>query len=204
MNPWNHLNINDAPESFQFVVVTDRTGGLRPGVFASAVPKINLLQPEFVMSVGDLITGYTEDENQIDREWDEFDGLVDQLNMPFFLCTWQSRLHQRCHGPKMERAFGQRFLPFCLQRCTFPMPQHRRTQTWSRTGFIDDPQYDYIEKTLAENQEVKWTLIFMHQPLWDQEDPGRWPDVEKLLAKPKTYGICRTPTPLREIRKKQQ
>src|SRR5690606_6199925 len=40
----------------------------------------------------------------------------------------------------------------------------------------------WIKKTLEENRNVRWTLVFMHQPLWAQEsDPERWPDVEALL-----------------------
>src|SRR5688572_27601154 len=53
-NPFTHLEINRRPNSFQFAIVSDRTGGRRPGVFSRAVEKINLLQPEFVISVGDL------------------------------------------------------------------------------------------------------------------------------------------------------
>jgi len=35
---------------------------------------------------------------------------------------------------------------------------------------------------LEENSDVKWTLVFLHQPLWVQEKTERWPDVEKLLS----------------------
>ena len=35
----------------------DLTGGERPNIYASAVKKLNLLRPEFVMSVGDLVVG---------------------------------------------------------------------------------------------------------------------------------------------------
>ena len=48
------------------------------------VNKLNLLQPEFVISVGDLIEGYTENQKELNRQWDEFDGFVKQLQMPFF------------------------------------------------------------------------------------------------------------------------
>ena len=58
LNPWNHLELNNDPDHFQFAIVSDRAGGHRPGVFMDAVNKLNLLQPEFVMSVGDLIEGY--------------------------------------------------------------------------------------------------------------------------------------------------
>src|SRR5262249_14438497 len=73
-NPWTTLELNNQPRNFQFAIVTDRTGGHRPGVFADAVRKLNLLQPEFVISVGDLIEGYSEDPGQWALEWAEFQG----------------------------------------------------------------------------------------------------------------------------------
>src|SRR5690242_7591922 len=73
-NPWTSLNLNNKDRDFQFVIVTDRTGGHRPGVFGQAVKKINLLQPEFVISVGDLIEGGSEDNGQWALEWAEFQG----------------------------------------------------------------------------------------------------------------------------------
>src|SRR5438105_4884167 len=45
--PWSRLAFNNNPDHFQFVVVSDRTGGARPGVFEDGIRKINLLQPEF-------------------------------------------------------------------------------------------------------------------------------------------------------------
>lgn len=74
----------DDPDNFQFIVVGDRTGGHRPGVFDHAMDQVNWLQPEFVMCVGDLIEGYSEDRNVLEEEWDELDGMVDKLQMPFF------------------------------------------------------------------------------------------------------------------------
>lgn len=83
-NPWTHLQFNNNPAHFQFIIVADRYGGCRPGIFAGAIDKINLLQPEFVMCVGDLISGQTESEIELDKQWIEFDGIVDRLEMPFF------------------------------------------------------------------------------------------------------------------------
>src|SRR5881392_4081346 len=64
-NPWTHLRLNNDPDEFRFAIVSDRTGGHRPGVFSRAVEQINLMQPEFVLSVGDLIEGYTEDAKRV-------------------------------------------------------------------------------------------------------------------------------------------
>ncbi len=72
------------PENFQFVIVGDRTGGHRPGVFGRAIERINQLQPEFVVGVGDLIEGYRDDVESLTAQWDEFDGIVRRLDMPFY------------------------------------------------------------------------------------------------------------------------
>ena len=73
-SPWTHLEFGNRPENFQFAIVTDRTGGHRPGVFRSGIERVNLLRPEFVMSVGDLIEGYSTDTAEISRQWLEFEN----------------------------------------------------------------------------------------------------------------------------------
>src|ERR1700730_11871768 len=70
-NPDTSLRWNDDPQHFRFAIVSDRTGGHRANVFAQAVEKLNLLQPEFVLSVGDLIEGGGKPAEQIKAEWDE-------------------------------------------------------------------------------------------------------------------------------------
>src|SRR4051794_11564104 len=65
LNPVTHLRLNNDPAEFQFAVVSDRTGGHRARVFSRAVDQLNLMQPEFVVSVGDLIEGYTENREEM-------------------------------------------------------------------------------------------------------------------------------------------
>lgn len=81
---YTHLNFKNDPDEFQFAIITDNAGGARDGVFAKAVEMVNLLQPEFVVNAGDLIEGYSEDEEQLRAEWSEIDSHLAQLEMPFF------------------------------------------------------------------------------------------------------------------------
>lgn len=180
-HPWNHLNVNNSEKTFQFAIVTDRTGGHRPGVFPVAVDKLNLLQPEFVMSVGDLIEGYTEDEVRIDSEWEEFTGFISKLQMPFFYLPGNHDYINPVMAKKWKERFGKDYYHFVYKDVLFLCLNSEERMRGAGRGSIDQPQYDYIKKTLAENTDVKWTLVFLHQPLWDQKDPGMWPDVENLL-----------------------
>ncbi|MCW6533802.1 metallophosphoesterase family protein [Sphingomonas lycopersici] len=70
--------------AFRFVVIGDRTDGARPGVFDRAMEQINLLAPTFVINVGDLIEGYSEDGQLVEKEWDEVDALTRRLEAPFY------------------------------------------------------------------------------------------------------------------------
>ena len=86
--PYSHLDCQNNPDNFQFAVIGDRTGGHRPGVFSAGMDTLNLLQPEFVMSVGDFIEGYVdgEDDNEsvLKSQWAEMDERVGALDMPMF------------------------------------------------------------------------------------------------------------------------
>lgn len=76
--------LREDPAEFRFVVVGDRTGGHREGVFERAMRQINLLQPDFVLSVGDHIEGYTEDRTTLVEQWQEVADAVARLRMPYF------------------------------------------------------------------------------------------------------------------------
>jgi UDP-2,3-diacylglucosamine pyrophosphatase LpxH len=67
----------------RFVVIGDNTGVAKPGVFDAAMRQISWLQPDFVLSVGDLIEGYTEDRAEIARQWDAIDASIAKCACPF-------------------------------------------------------------------------------------------------------------------------
>jgi hypothetical protein len=83
--PWTSQAFQNDPDEFQFVVIGDRTGGANfQGTFDLAMGQLNLLQPEFVINVGDLIEGYSDDAKELNAEWDECDKMLNKLKMPFF------------------------------------------------------------------------------------------------------------------------
>ena len=179
--PWSHLEVNNDPDNFQFAIVTDRTGGHRPGVFMDAVNKLNLLQPEFVMSVGDLIEGYTRNEERIYREWDEFNGFIGELQMPFFYVPGNHDYINDVMARIWKEKFGPSYYHFIYRDVLFICLNSEEATKGSNMGGIEKPQYEYVKKVLEENSEVKWTLVFMHQPLWILDNTRHWKDVERLL-----------------------
>jgi len=83
--PWTSQEFNNDSGKFQFAIIGDRTGGHNvEGTFEIAMGQLNLLQPEFVINVGDLIEGYSDDPAELNGEWDEVDAMLAALEIPFF------------------------------------------------------------------------------------------------------------------------
>jgi hypothetical protein len=178
-DPWTSTVFNNAPANFQFVVVSDRTGGVRPGVFEDAVRKINVLQPEFVMSVGDLIMGNTEDRGQIDAQWREFIGFVRQLEMPFYFVPGNHDITNKIMEEEWIKRFRRLYYHFVYQDVLFLCLDSEDPPP----SFISQAQRDYVAKALAENPYVRWTLVFLHKPLWDYFEETGWSAIESMLNK---------------------
>jgi 3',5'-cyclic AMP phosphodiesterase CpdA len=195
-NPWNHLNLKNRPANFQFAIVTDRTGGHRDGIFEDAVQRINLLQPEFVMSVGDLIEGGVTDRDLIDRQWAEFNSFIKQLEMPFFYVPGNHDLSNKAMIPAWQEQFDRSYYHFVYHDVLFVClnsedPPGHSTAIPDETGKvvrvikpgnIGDEQMRWLNKVLKENADVRWTIVFIHKPMWDYGDKSNWGDVEALLG----------------------
>ena len=175
--PYTHLELKNDPNAFQFAIVTDRTGGHRPGVFMDGVRKLNLLQPEFVMSVGDLIEGYTEDRSRLDTQWKEFVSFVDQLEMPFFYVPGNHDITNGVMAEEWVKRFGRTYYHFVYRDVLFLCLNSQDPEVFS----ISEDQVDYMRKALAEHPDVRWTLAFLHAPMWAHSDPGNFARIEELL-----------------------
>jgi 3',5'-cyclic AMP phosphodiesterase CpdA len=182
-NPWTHLKVNAAPGDFQFAVVSDRTGGHRARVFSRAVARLNLLQPEFVVSVGDLIEGGNKTEKQIEAEWAEFDGYVKQLKMPFFYVPGNHDTGNKKNDGIWEARYGRRHYHFVYKDVLFLCLNTDDHEDESAAPRLGKSQVAYAKKALADNKDVRWTLVFLHKPIWTAADLKKrgWADVEEAL-----------------------
>src|SRR5262245_51816518 len=180
-NPWSHLRFNNDSGDFQFVVVSDRTGGHRERVFSRAVEQINLLQPEFVLSVGDLIEGYSTDPDRLGKEWREFQGFVNRLQMPFFFVPGNHDLSNPFMEKLWREKFGRRYYHFVYKNVLFLV---LNSDDPPGSASLSKDQADYVRQALADNPNVGWTIVALHKPVWTHSDLPKngWLEVEKALA----------------------
>lgn len=106
-------------DSLRFVVIGDRTGQHRPGVFEKALAQVDQLQPDFVINIGDLIEGNTEDRAQLDTEWKEVDGAINQLRMPFFYVPGNHDLTNQVQREIWRQRLGADYYHFTYKNVLF-------------------------------------------------------------------------------------
>jgi predicted MPP superfamily phosphohydrolase len=186
VNPVSHLDFPNERTQFSFAIVADRTGKHRANVFSHAVEKIELMQPQFVVSVGDLIEGAAADKLN-ETQWKEIDSYIGKLSMPFFFVPGNHDLREGAKEKAWRTRFGRSSYSFVYRDTLFLM-----LSTEDLPGKITRAHIVDVKKVLADNAKVRWTMVFLHRPLWDEAD-GRgngFAEVEKALAGRKYTVFC--------------
>ncbi|WP_421871126.1 metallophosphoesterase family protein [Marinoscillum sp.] len=116
--PWTHTNFDAAADKFTFAIFSDLTGGERDRIFEVAVAQINLLRPEFVMNVGDLIEG-ANNETEWNEQWDSFDARAERAIAPVFYTGGNHDLTGVLAQEIWEERLGARYYHFIYKDVLF-------------------------------------------------------------------------------------
>ncbi len=179
--PWTNNLFKNDPDHFQFAIVSDRTGGHRPGVFEKAMKQLNLLQPEFVICIGDLIEGNTFDLDQLNKEYNEMDSILNSLEMRFFRVVGNHDIGNEVMLNRYRERYSLPYYHFIYKNVLFLVVSTED----SIPTHISNDQVAYMEKALDENKKVYWTFVFMHKPLFIEQEGEvheGWIKIENMLA----------------------
>ena len=117
--PWTQVDFDDGDNQYTFALFSDLTGGEREGVFNVAVAQLNLLRPEFIVNVGDLIEGGTNDEAQLAKEWGSFDERAGKARAPVFYTGGNHDLTNPDMWRVFEERYGRRYYHFIYKDTLF-------------------------------------------------------------------------------------
>ena len=154
--PWTNTNFELEEEDFTFALISDLNGGEREGVYSTAVAQLNRIEPTFVLSVGDLIDGGTEDAAQLTKEWDSFEERTNKFTMPFFYLGGNHDLTNPIMREFWNQRFGPRYYHFVYENVLFLMMDSE----------------DYEEKRMLEIYEARAEAI----KILDGEIEGNYED----------------------------
>ena len=139
------------------------------------------MQPAFVVSVGDLINGYTKDISIINQEWEEFNSFVTKLEMPFFYVAGNHDYTNRVMENEWYRRFGTDYYHFLYKNVLFICLNSEHGYTALKNPDLGRNQVKFVDKILKKYTNVDWTMVFMHQPLWLRKSGKNWLKVENML-----------------------
>ncbi|GGH36628.1 metallophosphoesterase family protein [Paenibacillus segetis] len=212
--PWiGELPVTNGKD-FTFAVLGDRCGIAIPGVFEKALTTVHALQPDFVVSVGDLIEGYLDDEQLAHMQWEHMEALLQEIKLPVF----QTIGNHDCGSALMSKVWRERkgldYYAYRIGRVLFlvvnteEVPQtmtqemevgfrqiselvkhdpeqviammHQHFDQGNSEGnahqtvnnVLSEEQIAFFTEVLRENEDVTWTFVTMHTPMWKGNDAG--------------------------------
>ena len=215
-NPWTNLDLPKSGEHFSFVLISDRTGGARPGVFERGLATTDLLAPSFAIQLGDMIEGYSDDLAEIDEQWSEIDGMFSGMQTSVFHTPGNHDVSTPMMEKMWQQRYGRLYFHFRYNDALFLVldtqdtpdvitPEmlagvadfekmgrlHPREMRIAVANMLDwdgtqpakmgEEQLTYFEDVLRTNQDVRWTFINMHMPLWQGNHPA-WTRLKAALG----------------------
>lgn len=189
-------------DAFSFVIFGDRTGGPDAGVsiLADAIRDVNLLEPDLVMTVGDLIQGYNESVPWI-TEMEEYKAVMGNLLCPWFPVAGNHDTYWRFQGNeerpeeehegRYEMHFGPLWYSFSHKNTHFIVlyTDEGNPETGERTFHkpasqrMSPEQKQFLQEALDRGEEADNIFVFVHHPRWLKGNYGDdWDTVHKMLV----------------------
>ncbi len=178
-----------APRS-TVAILPDRTTGEDWGLphLTRAVEDLNLLRPDAVFCVGDLVQGYTRDLDTWDREVDDYLRIVGALDTDFWptagnhdVISGARDASDRRFADRYRERFGPLHYAVRLDHGTVIVLFSDESLDGGDVIFSDD-QRAWLKRVLESTDPATPTVLLMHRPLWRYRDVGWFDRVHPMLV----------------------
>ena len=190
----------DTQETFTFGMFGDQTGTHDPAatlkVLEYAIGEMNLLGPDLVMTVGDMINGYNQREAWL-AEMGDFMRVMNRLDMPWFPVAGNHDVYWRGegrpeneHDEDYERYFGPLWYAFEHKGCWFFAlysdegdPETGEKNFSKAASQVMSPQQtQWLKDTLNKARRAHHVFLFLHHPRWTGGGYGDdWDRIHTIL-----------------------
>jgi len=168
----------------RFAVIGDRTGSHQPGIYEQIVGEIEGMKPDFVLSVGDMIEGYTGDTMEIKRQRDEYKTILKPLTVPIYFAPGNHDITDSTYIELYKRQVGEPYYSFDIRGVHFIVLDN---SCFDSVSAFPKEQLDWLISDLNKNKSAAYTIAFFHKPFWIETIANGKPDtLHALFVK---YGV---------------
>ncbi len=160
---WSQSPVSVPSRPIHFVVIGDRTGGHQPGIYEQIVGEIGRLKPDFAVTVGDQIEGYTDDTVQLAKQWAEYFAIIKPLPMPVFLTPGNHDITSDAALPVFRAVVGEPYRSFDRDGMHFIILDNSR---WESSAELPKEEIDWLARDLALHADAPEKFVFFHKPFW--------------------------------------
>ncbi len=177
------------PDKFTFAIIGDKTGGGQENwhIFDKAMEEINLLNPDFAMTIGDHIQGYTTDFKEIKKMWDEYYSHLSVLKIPVLLVPGNHDISNTDMYIYWKGRNGKTFYSFDYKKCHFLVINTEEDKSPEGAEIAVKSAMDFIINDIRANKNAKHIFVFMHKPIW-VSNKKLWEPIE-LELKGTNYSV---------------
>lgn len=162
------------PSRATVAILPDRTTGLDWGLphLDRAVDDLNLLRPDAIFCVGDLVQGYTRDLATWDREVDEYLSIVGRLDADFWptagnhdVISGERDASDRRFADRYRERFGPLHYAVRLDHGTMIVLFSDESLDGGDI-VLSDEQLQWLVQVLEDAPSDRPIVLLMHRPLW--------------------------------------
>ena len=175
-------------DSFQFVILGDRTGETEPGVHERVWQEAAAENPAFVLSVGDSIQGLND--ATAETEWRQFEQiLIPYRRFLLFLAPGNHDIWS-VHSETLFRKYAMYPpQPLPLARYSFDHSQaHFTILDNSRSDNLQPEELQFLQTDLEAHKDQPVKFIVSHRPSWLVDAMFQNPNF-RLHQLAKQYGV---------------
>lgn len=154
--------------------------------FLENIEEINLLKPEAVFMIGDLVYGYDEDKEIVEEEWKKFEEALRLLKVPYYLVPGNHEIFGEEYAVELYKKYAGP--TYWAQVIGNKLYIALNTEELGYEASLSPAEIEFLKTTLEKYRDVKKKFILMHRPLWwEYEDHNLWMSkIHPLLLK---YGV---------------
>ncbi len=147
-----------AKSDFHFAVLSDRAGGVNQKEFKKVVNEIMQLQPDFIITVGDLSDDAQEEQYQKAME------VMKSVNIPVYYTPGNNDIVDNDSELLFKKYTGKDpYYSFNVQNSHFIILDNSRIEAYTE---MDSTQQNWFKNDLETNKNSEDIFVVMHKPFW--------------------------------------